>query len=796
MKELRIGLVCYGGVSLAIYMHGVTQELERLIRASRALEAGKEPLDPTERAYYDALQRKTREDGFPTRVLIDAIAGTSAGGINGLFLAKALAQNLSQKGLPEFWFSHGDLLALTDSHSPITASLTAGWHLVRGKPVLDGQAMVTWLGTALDQMDQTPAPPGPMDSLVVPGHSLDLFVTTTDFFGSRRALDLNDGATADGPQVEERSYPQLMHFSYPPGVAAPPGTSGPPGSAFGKRNNPALVFAARSTSSFPVAFQPLDPKDVPGYDADTARQLFPGYRLNGEDPYRALFVDGGLRQNSPFDPVLETMLSRTGGHEVERALIYLEPAPEAPPLVDSKPPHPAAPDDFRVLYGSVVTIPNAQPILGSLRRVQEHNEQVALLNELLEDAEPKATAFALKLLAPEGPGRGSAPGLGARSWNAPAAKAFARRDAMEEHGEDLWERESKTIYLRLRNESILDQFSAVVNSLEAFPEDTDQAALVRQVIRVWAERGGLLGRSADAARQVKLRQDFDLGYYQRRLKVLGHVLDRMYLAIPADSEDPEGERGRIDDLKALLVQAEERLQEEGQGRSLATDRVLEIRDLFAISFRRAQTIRSQAEAFVDAHAGRIDRCYRLLSEHYKDVMDSSHKHLLDILLAKTSNWNEADREPLFAAFAGFPALDAATYPVIRLARVFHSGELRPIKVFRISPVDAKRLSTEGLRKLDGIGLGHFRAFLKRKYRENDYLWGRLDAAERLLSIVGHSSDADYANAFQAILDAEKPNLKTLSRAQWEKLEADTASLRLAGNSSPTQPPLGVPAGKP
>ena len=26
-KELRIALVCYGGVSLAIYMHGVTREL-------------------------------------------------------------------------------------------------------------------------------------------------------------------------------------------------------------------------------------------------------------------------------------------------------------------------------------------------------------------------------------------------------------------------------------------------------------------------------------------------------------------------------------------------------------------------------------------------------------------------------------------------------------------------------------------------------------------------------------------------------------------------------------------------
>ena len=38
LRELRLALVCYGGVSLAIYMHGVTKELERLVAASTAYE--------------------------------------------------------------------------------------------------------------------------------------------------------------------------------------------------------------------------------------------------------------------------------------------------------------------------------------------------------------------------------------------------------------------------------------------------------------------------------------------------------------------------------------------------------------------------------------------------------------------------------------------------------------------------------------------------------------------------------------------------------------------------------------
>ena len=35
-KELRLALVCYGGISLAVYMHGITKEIWRLARASQA----------------------------------------------------------------------------------------------------------------------------------------------------------------------------------------------------------------------------------------------------------------------------------------------------------------------------------------------------------------------------------------------------------------------------------------------------------------------------------------------------------------------------------------------------------------------------------------------------------------------------------------------------------------------------------------------------------------------------------------------------------------------------------------
>ena len=105
-KELRLALVCYGGVSLAVYMHGVTKEFQKLIRASALYHQIGDPTDradetylnvnddperetDTESVYFELLQEIGQE--LDLRVFVDVIAGASAGGINGVMLARALA---------------------------------------------------------------------------------------------------------------------------------------------------------------------------------------------------------------------------------------------------------------------------------------------------------------------------------------------------------------------------------------------------------------------------------------------------------------------------------------------------------------------------------------------------------------------------------------------------------------------------------------------------------------------------------------------------------------------------------
>ncbi len=101
-REFRLAVVCYGGVSLAIYMHGVTREIHSLVKASAKLDADPDrkdnPFRPdeTERTYWQALQDLRRDKGVRTSVVVDVISGTSAGGINGVVLAKAVARNQTQ----------------------------------------------------------------------------------------------------------------------------------------------------------------------------------------------------------------------------------------------------------------------------------------------------------------------------------------------------------------------------------------------------------------------------------------------------------------------------------------------------------------------------------------------------------------------------------------------------------------------------------------------------------------------------------------------------------------------------
>src|SRR5882757_7755179 len=60
-KELRIALVCFGGVSLAVYMHGISKEILKLVRASSALHAIADRSRRARAAFFDGADRSDPE---------------------------------------------------------------------------------------------------------------------------------------------------------------------------------------------------------------------------------------------------------------------------------------------------------------------------------------------------------------------------------------------------------------------------------------------------------------------------------------------------------------------------------------------------------------------------------------------------------------------------------------------------------------------------------------------------------------------------------------------------------------
>jgi hypothetical protein len=95
------------------------------------------------------------------------------------------------------------------------------------------------------------------------------------------------------------------------------------------------------------------------------------------------------------------------------------------------------------------------------------------------------------------------------------------------------------------------------------------------------------------------------------------------------------------------------------------------------------------------------------------------------------------------------------------------GEFDEVRIDRISPADVRTLREVGAAgTLKGTGFAHFAAFFSRAYRENDYLFGRLHAADRLIDIVCDAAGLEpqpdsigitalKKRAFQVILDAEE-----------------------------------------
>ena len=237
---------------------------------------------------------------------------------------------------------------------------------------------------------------------------------------------------------------------------------------------------------------------------------------------------------------------------------------------------------------------------------------------------------------------------------------------------------------------------------------------------------------------VRFLVDFDLSFRTRRLRFVARRLTEMADVMEADRD---GAERVLHDIHALIAAYRDKEQQTpGSANS----------SLFA--------------AAVENPAIALDAYGRMLDLARQD-------EATDARLSETlGTLPKGDRRTLILAYLGYPFYDVATLPLLQGEGL---DEFDPIKVDRISPNDAVAIRKGGPQAtLKGLQFNSFGAFFSRAYRENDYLWGRLHGADRLIDIVVSTLPEEKQpspetvamlkrDAFRAIVEQEKPRLKAI-----------------------------------
>ena len=580
-QEVRFAVVMYGGVSLAIYINGIAQELLSLVRSTSSAGRDKEgtrvslsgsiadtndplALKPTERVYRQLsyllanqslrdecrrlaeseanvpapnkltakLEQLAADDNRPItlRFVVDILSGTSAGGINAIYLAKALANDQSIDQLKQLWINEGDIGVLINDRRSVN-----GLKLENQDPpqsLLNSRRMYLKLLKSFDDMES----PNPVKEDSPHVDEIDLFITTTDIAGTPVPIRLSDTV------VFERRHRNVFHFKYASQEVAGDEVR----NDFDRSNNPFLAFAARCTSSFPFAFEPMKLSDI-----DEVLDTFNDYRsVDRKDMKKKWarffkervesktvasvefsersFGDGGYLDNKPFTYATETLARRYSPLPVDRKLIYIEPSPEHPEdeRIDAK-----KPDALTNVKAALLDLPAYETIREDLQRLIQRNNLINRINRI--------TAAVDQDLDQAGHQR---PKLRSGEWETLDLAGMVNKFGVY-----------YLPYRRLRIAAVTDALAYLVTRVLDIEEDSAGFFAVRVLVRVWREQmypdyhraaaettaektPQELEESTYTSNQLLLHYDF--AYWLRRLNFIGRKVDVLYKLKDFHPSDP------------------------------------------------------------------------------------------------------------------------------------------------------------------------------------------------------------------------------------------------------------------
>ncbi|MGY4645372.1 patatin-like protein [Cellulomonas sp. URHB0016] len=719
-QDIRFAVVLSGGVSLAVWMSGVVLELHKLTLASRSDERS---------PYSDvlALIRATAE--------VDVVAGTSAGGLNGAFLALAQAHGTDLDSLRDLWRDHGSLAALL---RPALAKIPPS--LLRGDeyflPKIE-QALTT-----LTHGSQ--ANPAFVDSAPDPERPIELILTGTLWDGHAAVFSDDLGAA-----LTERDHDATFHFTGTVGAPDVPDGKAPP-----TLNQPAVVEqlarAARCSASFPGAFEPHW-VDVPSATPVTPER-WSSSAGTATFSTSQFVVDGGVLRNKPIRPALRAIYRRPGARQVRRVLAYVVPSAGEPVPPDQQTtgpgpgeaPTPMAAD---VLLGVVSRLRSTDSVSSELREIRDRNSAVRQRRRsraaLVMALTPEDTSDPL---APqESPARVS-PIAGA-VWTsyravrqADAAETIARLvHAGQPQGEGAraWsERELADAVLRLAQRP---------HGLPFVPEGT-LADAVQTEGSTWRWGQTTVNRLADITvdvlkRAVWLAGTHDAPDVVERRRALSHTLDaiirdgdalvRYWSSAPTTTPIPPASRSGTSGSAG-------RMGTSGGALPGSTSSALNRSELdawFAERIPEWDARGANGKPGAGARRTALHAQALQLAQHLLDSRDVLHRVVTSPSagvdrggtevgeLARIVRWlvdDLADRQEVLSRLLQLDVIQMATAGALQVTE-------QEVELVQVSCGDPGSVT--------GFQLNHFGAFYRASWRLNDWIQGRLDGSTQVIRLL-------------------------------------------------------------
>lgn len=371
-RQLRLALGMRGGVSLAVWIGGATVEVDHLVRGDVGF--WRELLAPS--AYDD--------------VIVDVVAGASAGGLNGVLLAASQQYGFRLDAVRDLWLQVGGIeQLLRRPERPDDASPS----------LLDGDRQ--FLRVVHDKLDALIAAADGAAPTTRPGIDLQLSATLVEPIVRPARSPIDE-------QLDERRSRARFHFRHDPVLGE---------SDFPLRRPRLdaalwrLALAARATSSYPVAFEgsmvrstraatfsaPDDDTpgrlvDMRGVFSDRAVPTAPtgdgsAPAADAARPSDFVVADGGILDNIPLGKAITAIQQSAADRRTTRFLMYLQPgAPGRGQSADAG--RASTPDAERrrstvgVLRGVVKAFYESESIVGDIAELEAHNARVAMSNVL------------------------------------------------------------------------------------------------------------------------------------------------------------------------------------------------------------------------------------------------------------------------------------------------------------------------------------------------------------------------------------------------------------------------------